>query len=156
MEILIGAVMIVIILLLFGVDMWYFLVGGCILVALAAVFTTVFFAVCMVMLLRSEKCTGAFLKFGEGKRFEAAVYQIDDRECRCIFPAEMVLRDKIYKPGIPVKLRLTRAGRVFDRNATLTTAIGLPMSLVIADVFVGGALMLLGLGGGIAHALGLF
>ncbi len=155
MEILIGAAVIIILLILMGVDIWYILVGGAALVALAAVFTSAFFTVCVVMLIRSKKCAGVFVEFGEGKRFDAAVYRIDDRDYRCIFPAEMVLRDKLYRPGKPVKLRLTRGGRVFDRNALLTSAIGLPMSLVIADVFAGGLLMLLGLGGGLGHLLGL-
>lgn len=145
MEILLGAAIIVILLLLLGVDMWYFLIGGIALVALAAVFTAVFFTVCAVMLIRSERHTGVFLKFGEGKRFEAAVYEVDGRECRCVFPAEMVLRDKIYKPGRPVELRLTRGGRVFDKNAFLSAVIGLPTSLVIAFAFSAGLLTLLGL-----------
>ena len=144
MEILVGAVIIIIILLLLGVDMWYFLVGGAALVALAAAFVAVFFSVCAVMLLRSKKCTGQFSKFIEGKRFEAAVYQIDEREYRCAFPAEFVMRDRIYKPGRPVKLRLTRGGRVFDRNAFLTVLVGLPVSIIAAFAFGGGMGMLLG------------
>ncbi len=142
MEILVGIVMIVIILLLSGVDMWYFLVGGTGLVALAAVFTSVFFAVCAIMLFRSRKCTGVFLRFVQGKRFDAAEYLVDGEPHRNIFPAEFILRERIYRTDRQVKLRLTRAGKIFDRNAFITTLLGLPLSLAVTAAFGGLFLML--------------
>ncbi len=145
MEILIGAVVIIILLALLGVDIWYILLGVIALVALAALFVTVMFAVSMVWLLRAERCNGEFLKFSAEKRFEYAVYLIDGMEYGNIFPAEMVLREKLYKPESPVKLRLYRKKSVFDRNAVLTTAIGLPVSLLITAAFGGGLLFLLGI-----------
>ena len=145
MEILVGAVIIIIILILLGVDMWYFILAGAALVALAAAASAVLFSACAVMLLRSEKRTGQFSGFGEGKRFEAALYRIDAEEYRCIFPAEFILRERIYKSGRPVKLRLTRGGRVFDRNALLTVLIGLPASLFAVYLFGSGAALMLGL-----------
>lgn len=145
MEILIGAAVIIILLALLGVDIWYILLGIIALVALAALFVTAMFSVSMVWLLRSERCSGEFLKFSEGKRFEYAVYRIDGGEYGNIFPAEMVLREKLYKPETPVKLRLYRKKSVFDRNAALTTAIGLPVSLLITAAFGGGLMLLLGI-----------
>ncbi len=145
MEILVGIVMIVIILLLAGVDMWYFLVGGAVLVAAAALFTTAFFIVCAVMLLHSRRCTGVFLRFAEGKRFDAAEYLIDGEPHRNVFPAEFVMRERLYCPDKTVKLHLTRSGRVFDGNALVTTIIGLPLSLLTAVAFGAGALILTGI-----------
>lgn len=145
MEILIGAAVIIILLALLGVDIWFILLGIIALVALAALFVTAMFSVSMVWLLRSERCSGEFLKFSEGKRFEYAVYRIEGGEYGNIFPAEMVMRERLYKPGEPVKLRLTKKGSVFDRNAFLTTVIGLPVSLLITAVFGGGLAFLLGL-----------
>ena len=144
MEILLGAVIIIILLALVGVDIWYILLGVIALVALAALFTAGLFAVGTVMLLRAKRCFGEFLRFDEGKRFEYAVYSIDGGEYGNIFPAEMVLREKLYKPETPVKLRLYRKKSVFDRNAALTTAIGLPVSLLITAAFGGGLMLLLG------------
>ena len=145
MEILLGAVIIIILLALVGVDIWYILLGVIAIVALAALFTAGLFAVGTVMLLRAKRCFGEFLRFDEGKRFEYAVYSIDGVEYGNIFPAEMVMRKRLYKPGEPVKLRLTKKGSVFDRNAFLTTVIGLPVSLLITAVFGGGLAFLLGL-----------
>lgn len=144
MEILIGVVLVAVILLLVGVDMWYFLVGGAALVALAAVFTGVFFCVCGVMLLRSRRCTGEFSRFAEGKRFEAAEYLVGARLHRNVFPAEFVLRERLYRPGKPVKLFLTRSGSVFDRNALITTLVGIPLSIGTALAFGGAFFLLVG------------
>lgn len=145
MEILVGIAIVVIILLLAGVDMWYFLVGGAILVAAGAMFTAVFFIACTAMLLRSRKCSGVFLQFAEGKRFDAAEYLIDGEPHRNIFPAEFVMRERLYCPGKSVNLHLTRSGRVFDGNAFVTTIIGLPLSLLTAAAFGAGALILTGI-----------
>ena len=144
MEILIGVVLIVVILLLVGVDMWYFLVGGAALVSLAAAFTAAFFCVCAVMLIRSRRCSGEFLGFVEGKRFEAAEYLVCGETHCNVFPAEFILRDRLYRPGRPVKLFLSRSGRVFDRNAFITTLIGVPLSLGTAFAFGGAFLLLIG------------
>lgn len=137
--------MIVMILLLAGVDMWYFLVGGLVIVAAAALFTTVFFIVCATMLLRSRKCAGVFLRFAEGKRFDAAEYLIGGEPHRNVFPAEFVMRERLYRPDKTVKLHLTRSGRVFDGNAFVTTIVGLPLSLLTAAAFGAGALMVTGI-----------
>ena len=144
MEILLGAVVIIILLGLLGVDIWYILLGVIALVTLAALFTAVLFAAGAVMLLRSRRCSGVFLRLEEGKRFEHAVYSIDGGEYGNIFPAEMVMRERLYKPGVPVKLRLTSKGHVFDRNAFLTTVIGLPVSLLVTLAFAGILLVLFG------------
>ena len=135
MEILLGAVVIIILLALLGVDIWYILLGVIALITLAALFTAGLFTVGTVMLLRSQRCSGEFLRLDEGKRFEYAVYSINGGEYGNIFPAEMVLRERLYKPEIQVKLYLTKRGSVFDRNAFLTTVIGLPVSLLITFLF---------------------
>ena len=54
-----GIVLVALILLLAGVDLWYLLLGGIALVALAAAFTAVFFLVCVGMLLRSQRRMGS-------------------------------------------------------------------------------------------------
>lgn len=145
MEVLLGAVVIIFLLALVGVDIWYILIGVIALIALAALFTAWMFAVGVVMLLRAKRCEGEFLRFDEGKRFEYAVYFIDGGEYGNIFPAEMVWRKRLYKTGVSVKLRLTKKGSVFDRNALLTTVIGFPMSLLITLAFGGAFLVVLGL-----------
>lgn len=61
-----GIVLVALILLLAGVDLWYLLLGGIALVALAAAFTALFFLVCVGMLLRSQRRMGEFTGFSEG------------------------------------------------------------------------------------------
>lgn len=96
------------------------------------------------MLLRSEKKSARFVRFESGQRFESAVYLIDGSEYGNVFPAEFVMRGKLYRSDREVTVRLARRShRVFDRNALITSLVGLPVSLLIAAGFGGGLLMLL-------------
>lgn len=144
MEVIVGIVLVALILLLAGVDLWYLLLGGIALVALAA-FTAVFFLVCVGMLLRSQRRMGEFTGFSEGGRFDYAEYTIGAEAHRNVFPAEFILRDRLYRPGQPVRLFLTRSGRVFDRNAYITTLLGTPLSIAAAAAFTRGFLLLAGI-----------
>ena len=143
MEIIVGAVLIILILMLAGLDIRYIIMGIACLVALGALLTASFFAVCWVMLIGSKKKTAQFVRFDRGKRFESAVYLIDGVEYSNIFPAEFIMREKLYHPGRDVSVRLSRNSRVFDKNALMTSAVGLPVSLLIAAAFGGGLLIIL-------------
>ena len=117
MEIIIGIVFVILILLLTGLDIGWIIMGIAGLTALAALFTAVFFAVCWVMLLRSEKKSARFVRFESGQRFESAVYLIDGSEYGNVFPAEFVMRGKLYRSDREVTVRLARRSRrVFDRK----------------------------------------
>ena len=132
MEFILGAVVIIFLLALAGVDIVYILLGVLALISLAAVFTAGFFAVCLVTILRGSRKKGYFCGFRRGRRGEAAVYLIDGAEHTNAFPAEFVLRDRIYRPDRAVRLCLARDGRVFDVNALTTVFAGLPMSAALA------------------------
>ena len=144
-EVIVGIGLVARILLLAGVDLWYLLLGGIALVALAAAFTALFFLVCVGMLLRSQRRMGEFTGFSEGGRFDCAEYTIGAEAHRNVFPAEFILRDRLYRPGKPVRLFLTRSGRVFDRNAYITTLLGTPLSIAAVAVFTRGFLLLAGI-----------
>ncbi len=131
MEFLVGAAVIIMLLLLAGVDLWYIFLGLILLAAVAGLFTAGFFVVCTVMLIRSVRCIGSFVSFGKNGRFDAAVYSVNGKEYKNIFPAEVVMREKLYSAGKPSMLHITKSGRCFDRNAFVTTAAGLPMSIVV-------------------------
>ena len=137
MEFILGAVVIVLLLALAGVDIWYIMLGALRLIALAAALTAVFFVSCLVVMLRGSSKTGSFCGFRRGRHFEAAVYLIDGTEHTNAFPAEFVMRDRIYKPDRTVKLRLARDGRVFDMNAAATVFLGIPLSVAAAAAFTG-------------------
>ena len=84
------------------------------------------------------------MRFESGQRFESAVYLIDGSEYGNVFPAEFVMRGKLYRSDREVTVRLARRShRVFDRNALITSLVGLPVSLLTAAGFGGGLLMLL-------------
>ncbi len=136
-EILVGVVLVGLILLLAGVDIWYLLMGVLGLVTLAALLTVGFFTVSMFMLISSRRCSGVLTQFVEGKRFGVAEYLIDGELHNNIFPAEAEgpLRSHMYHPGKPVKLFLARNGRTFDKNALLTTCVGLPVSIAVSVAF---------------------
>ena len=72
MEIIIGIVFVILILLLTGLDIGWIIMGIAGLAALAALFTSVFFAVCWVMLLRSEKKSARFVRFESGQQIGRA------------------------------------------------------------------------------------
>lgn len=137
MTVIIGAVLVILVLLLAGVDITYIIMGIAGLVALAALFSAGFFIVCWALLIGSEKKTARFVRFERGARFEAAVYLIDGAEYRNVFPAEFVMRDKLYRSDRIVTVRLAWNSRVFDRNALITSVVGLPVSLLIAAGFSG-------------------
>lgn len=139
MGVIIGIVLVVVILLLAGVSLSYIIIGIAGLVALAALFTLVFFAVCWAGLLCSVRKKAHFSRFERGNRFESAVYLIDNEEYHNVFPAEFVMREKLYKPEREVTVRVTKLRRrqrsVFDRNALITSVVGLPVSLMIFAAF---------------------
>lgn len=146
MGVIIGIVLVVLILVLAGVDLSYIIMGIAGLVALAALFTLVFFVVCWIGLLGSERKKAHFVRFERGNRFESAVYLVDGEEYQNVLPAEFVMRGKLYRPDREVTVRVARLRRnsrsVFDRNAFITSVVGLPVSLLIFAVFGGLVLIL--------------
>lgn len=144
MEIIIGAALIILLLLFAGVDLWFIFIGFMFIVAAAAVFTAGFFAVCAVMILRSERRTAVFSRFEKSGRFDAAVYSSGGKEYTNYFPAEFILRGRLYNPEKTVNIRATKRGRAFDKNAVMSTAAGLPLSIITAFIFGGGALFFMG------------
>ena len=145
MEVIVGAAVIIMLLLLAGVDLWYIFLGLLLLVAAAALFTAGFFIVCALMMTSAERRLGSFVRFEKNGRFDAAVYSSNGREYRNVFPAEFVMREKLYKTHTPVKLRVTKSGRAFDKNAAVTITAGLPLSLLTTLLFGSIAFYFLGI-----------
>ncbi len=86
-----------------------------------------FFLFFLFRVARFEKRTGQFLRIekNEKKKFETAVYQVDDAEYTDIFPAEPIFRKYLYRENVPVKLRLRKARQeVCDRNTLITVLAG--------------------------------
>lgn len=135
MELIAGAALAVLILLMAGLDIWYIFMGFVALVTMGAFATMVMFSVCAAMLAGSARKKARFTRFDDSGRFDSAVYEIYGMEYRNMFPAEFVMRDRLYRSDRKVSVRLTRKRRVFDRNALITVAVGLPLSAVITALF---------------------
>lgn len=138
MELLVGAVVIIILLLCLGVDWGMIAMGIMGLIGLGMVILALFFLVCAAALLCAESVTAVFTDLRkDNRRFDVAYYMIGGREYPNLFPGEFVMRDKFYHKDKPVKLRLLRkAGVVFDKNAVGTILIGLAVSLPISVFFI--------------------
>lgn len=146
MELLVGAVVIIILLLCLGVDWGMIAMGIMGIIGLGMVILAVFFIVCAAALLSSESVTAVFTELRRGnRRFDVAYYMIGGREYPNLFPGEFIMRDKFYHKDKPVKVRLLRkAGVVFDKNAAGTILVGLAVSLPVSVFFVICASMFMG------------
>ncbi len=139
MEYILGIVIIVILLLILGFGLDIIISGFLWLLALATAVTEVFFIFFTVRLILSKKTEGTFSRIGrpEKSRFDAPYYSTPDGEKPNVFPAEFVMRDRIYKEGRTVKLRADRfRGFVYDRNARVTICFGLCVCTVLCALFV--------------------
>ncbi len=97
------------------------------LAALATVFIGLFFTVCTVILLFTKRVKGEFSRIGESPKngFSCAFYSVDGTEYPCIFPCEMMMRDRLYKQGGCTLFLWKRFSRVFDGYSVLTVAVGM-------------------------------
>ena len=134
MEFILGLVIIVILLLILGFGLNFIFVGFVCLLGLAAAATELVFLFFAVRLLFSKRVRGSFTRIGraEKARYDTAFYRIDDTELPNVFPAEMVMKDRLYRVGREVKLRVdVRKKFVYDRNARLTILLGVPLCTLL-------------------------
>ncbi len=99
MELLITAAIIIVLLILFGVAPMTIVMGvlwcmECILALMA-----LFFLLSAVLLLSGRRVTGTFHHLEEGEGFAHAVYEVDGKTYPVLYPAEALLRKKIYHSG---------------------------------------------------------
>ncbi|MBQ8927019.1 MAG: hypothetical protein IJ055_01930 [Oscillospiraceae bacterium] len=145
MEIIIGAVIIIVLLLFLGVRPMTIIAGIVVLFALGAVLMTGFFAVSLVLMLLAKPVRVDFLRIeqneGPGSH---AVYRIGEREYDNAFPAEMILQDRIYRRPT-VYARLLQGKKryfLFDWYTVIIILVGLPVSAGLTAGFLWGFLLL--------------
>ncbi|MDE6087401.1 MAG: hypothetical protein K2G25_03350 [Oscillospiraceae bacterium] len=136
MEFLIGAIVIIVLLLILGVDPMMILLGGIWIVEIFFIFMAVFFIISLILLFLTKKTKGEFLRIDPNEGIGThAVYQIRDQECNNSFPAEIMFTDKIYHTGKVVTLR-HRDGKklklLFDNYSIIVIATGLPIFTALA------------------------
>ncbi len=133
MDFLLGAVVIIILLFILGIGFDVISFGIAIVLMLMTAATELFFLYYFIRLLLSKRREGEFVRIDrpEGGKFDRAYYLISEGELPNVFPCEFVMRDKLYKKGKRVKLRIDAGKkRVFDRNAFTTIVLGTLLGLL--------------------------
>lgn len=142
MEILIGAVIIIVLLLILGVSPIHIVLGAAWLTELFFIVMSLFFIISLLLLLMTKKTKGEFLRIekNEGPGTHA-VYKIDNQEYDNTFPAEIMFVDKIYKTDKQVSVwhrKGKKLNLLFDWYSIIVIAAGLPVftGLAIAVEFI--------------------
>ena len=134
MELLIGAAVVLLLLFCLGVSGGFISILIGVVIGMGVLFMLGLFVFSAVRLIRSEKRTARFEKIEkpEGAAFERAVYNVDGESCPNVYPCEAVMRNKLYREDKEVQVRYYAKKKcVYDRNAVITTVIGLIFSLVV-------------------------
>lgn len=141
MEFILGYVMIAVILLFMGFSIVQVGVLTLLLIGAFIVLIGLFFAVCLVLLAMSRRKKAVFVSFDEERRFPVAVYRIDGNDVPNMFPCEMIMRDRLYKPGKEITILYCKPRRAaIDKNALITMIAG---SVVFIPTAVFSAIMII-------------
>lgn len=130
MELIIAAAIIIVILLILGVSVQLIIQGVLWILEILLLLMTLFFLASVVFILIGKPCKAEFLRIETDRKWGSAVYQIDGEERQTIYPAEMILRNIIYKKPV-THARLWQHGAsylLFDWYSILCAALGFPLS----------------------------
>lgn len=127
MELLVGAVIIIVLCICLGVPLSTIaFFCGLALLGFTALLMLAFLCVTTAMLF-SKKTEAQFVRTDKNKKgsFNVAYYLIGDTEYPCAFPSEMLFRNRLYSADKPCRVRFCRRFNcVFDRYASATCFIG--------------------------------
>lgn len=104
-----------------------------------------FFLFFLFAMLGAKKKSARFLRIEKSGRggFERAVYEVDGAEYADAFPAEPILRSRIYRTDRTVALRFSEKKKtVYDRNTAVTVWCGLAAFLPLSAWLVSAAVRL--------------
>lgn len=125
MEFILGYVMIAMILLFAGFSIMDIGILTLLLIALFIVLIGLFFTVCLALLAMSRRVKAVFAEFDEERRFPTAIYKLDGKDVPNMFPAEMIMKSKLYIPDKEITLLYCKPRRaVIDKNALVTMIAG--------------------------------
>ena len=134
-ELIIVVVILVVLFACMGAGLNLIIAGLALLIALMVTAMLVLFFYSLLRIAASEKSEAVFIRIEKSDKgaFSSAYYLVDGAEYPCVFPAETLLRDSVYKCDVPCRVMLDRKKqRVYDRNALITTVIGFVFSLIIS------------------------
>lgn len=136
MEFIIGTVIIVVLLLILGVPPVMIGAGIVILLEFLTILMALFFIVMLILLLISKPVKVKFLRIYIHEVVGTyAIYEMDGKEYKNTFPAEIMFVDKIYKKDkiYPARFRQGKKGyMLYDWYSYIVIGVGLPLSLALA------------------------
>ncbi len=130
MEFFIGLLVIIVLLLILGVDVFLIIRGILWLMEIILLGMTLFFVLSVALILLGTWQEAEFLRVEKEKSWGHAVYRIAGAEQKNIYPAEGILQKYIYR-RTDVRVRFWAHGALhvlFDRYSILIAALGLPLS----------------------------
>ena len=131
MEALIILAIIIVLLIIAGISAEAVMLGILGLMALGMLLLTVFFAFCILRLIRCEKTEGKLAKVEYHPKlgYGTPHYEVDGEVYANVFPCEVVMKKRLYTVGRVCRLRFDKKRRkVFDGNAVISSAAGLFLS----------------------------
>lgn len=105
-----------------------------------------FFLTALFRMLRAEKKCARFVRIERGGRggFERAVYEVNGGEVPDAFPAEPILRGRLYRSDRKTVLRFSEKRKtVYDRNTAVTIGCGLAAFLPLSGWLVYAAIRMI-------------
>ncbi len=141
MELIIGAVVIIILLLILGVQPIMIGMGVLGIMEIFFILMTIFFIVSLILLFMTKPTEAKYLRIDPNEGVGThAVYWMNEREYDNSFPAEIMFIDKIYHEGKICKVRLWQSQKnpehyfLFDGYSIIVIAVGLPIFFILAVI----------------------
>lgn len=141
MELIIGAIVIIVLLLVLGVPPMMIVLGILVLMELFFILMALFFIGSLIMLLMTKSTEARYLRIDQNENLGVgthAVYWMNDREYNNTFPAEIMFVDKIYHKDKICKVRLWQSRKnpekyiLLDGYSILVIATGFPIFVTFA------------------------
>lgn len=134
MEFILVIAIVAVLCIIFQISTDLIIMGIMAVTGLTILAMTLIFVYFFVRLLFSEKHEAYFSRIDrpEKNKFRTAYYVVDGVEYPCVFPAEGIFLNTLYKKDRKYHVRLNlRMKRVYDRFAFATCVIGFSVSIFI-------------------------
>lgn len=128
MEVILALIVIIVLLSILGVKGEMIVAGIIGLICLGILAMGLMFLYMCVRMVLAKKHKASFLRIDQAPKgkFKVAYYSIEGQEYPCVFPSEMILNDKMYRPDRSYTVLFSRRmGKVFDIWTILTCVLGL-------------------------------
>lgn len=139
MEFILVIAVIAVLCVIFQVSTDLIIMGVTAVIGFIIVAMTLLFIYFFIRLLFSKKVEAEFSRIDqpEKNKFRTAFYIVDGVEYPCVFPAEGIFLNILYRKDRKYHVRLnTRMKRVYDRFAFATCTIGFSVSILIVGAAI--------------------